>query len=55
METPEKRSAEEATEKQLRKDTQNKRNDIIVKAAENYQIKEEDIKHIVGLPKIFLR
>ena len=56
LETPEKKTVEEAIEKQLRdreneeKDRQNRRNNIIVfglpesKATENEQRKEEDIK-----------
>ena len=63
LETPEKKTVEEAIEKQLRdreneeKDRQNRRNNIIVfglpesKATENEQRKEEDIKRIVGLAK----
>ena len=63
LETPEKKTVEEAIEKQLKdreneeKDRQNRRNNIIVfglpelKATENEQRKEEDIKPIVGLTK----
>ena len=63
METPEKKTVEEAIEKQLRdreneeKDRQNRKNNIIVfglpesKATENEQRKDEDIKRIVGLSK----
>ena len=63
LETPEKKTVEEAIEKQLRdreneeKDRQNRRNNIIAfglpesKATENEQRKEEDIKRIVGLAK----
>ena len=63
METPEKKTVEEAIEKQLRdreneeKDRQNRKNNIIIfglpesKATENEQRKDEDIKRIVGLSK----
>ena len=63
METLEKKTVEEAIEKQLRdreneeKDRQNRKNNIILfglpesKATENEQRKDEDIKRIVGLSK----